>query len=328
MAQVQWIVSPEARQPRLPAGGPPRHADRRVGRRFAWATATSPELRHDRVGVLRLDQRMIGPHTERLRMVGKPTIDHLEGCPAEDGADCKPLRSYAVWGVSGDEEADRDPRRVFRARRRRSRRCPQPGRRPTRARRQRRRPLPRSGRRGLPGRAKRGEQLGGRLRRLAGELVLATASRLLMLVLALDAGCGGVGSHGSVPSELGFLALGVVGRQAIPPACDLLSRPELPRITRPCARGLERRDEALPEVPEAVQRRRELLSGRRCTSPATGRAEPGARRRPRSPPGSSSAPSWAAIAPGPCSARSTSRPARERRRRQGTSAPPVLAIPG
>ena len=41
----------------------------------------------------------------RIRMVGKPTLDHNEGCPSMDGEACKPLTTYQVWGITGYEEA-------------------------------------------------------------------------------------------------------------------------------------------------------------------------------------------------------------------------------
>nr|HEX4317320.1 hypothetical protein [Kofleriaceae bacterium] len=47
----------------------------------------------------------IGPHTARVQMVGKPTVDHLEGCPAMDGKECTPLRTWVRWGIYGTEEA-------------------------------------------------------------------------------------------------------------------------------------------------------------------------------------------------------------------------------
>jgi len=39
------------------------------------------------------------------RLVGKPTINHVEGCPALDGTSCKPLTTYLDWGIKGYEEA-------------------------------------------------------------------------------------------------------------------------------------------------------------------------------------------------------------------------------
>jgi hypothetical protein len=41
----------------------------------------------------------------RVRMVGKPTLNHKEGCPSEDGTSCTPLTTFQTWGVSGHEEA-------------------------------------------------------------------------------------------------------------------------------------------------------------------------------------------------------------------------------
>jgi hypothetical protein len=40
-----------------------------------------------------------------VRMVGKPTVDHNEGCPSMDGTTCQKLMTYVTWGVSGHEEA-------------------------------------------------------------------------------------------------------------------------------------------------------------------------------------------------------------------------------
>jgi hypothetical protein len=47
----------------------------------------------------------VGVMKTRLRMVGKPMVDHREGCPAMDGAPCTPLETFVQWGVSGAEEA-------------------------------------------------------------------------------------------------------------------------------------------------------------------------------------------------------------------------------
>jgi hypothetical protein len=46
-----------------------------------------------------------GPRAAKLKLVGKPTINHVEGCPALDGAGCKPLTTYLDWGIKGYEEA-------------------------------------------------------------------------------------------------------------------------------------------------------------------------------------------------------------------------------
>jgi hypothetical protein len=47
-----------------------------------------------------------GPRAATVKIVGKPTIDHVEGCPALDGANCKPLTTLlGGWGLRGYEEA-------------------------------------------------------------------------------------------------------------------------------------------------------------------------------------------------------------------------------
>jgi hypothetical protein len=46
-----------------------------------------------------------GPRAAKVKLVGKPTINHVEGCPALDGTSCKPLTTYLDWGIKGYEEA-------------------------------------------------------------------------------------------------------------------------------------------------------------------------------------------------------------------------------
>ncbi len=41
----------------------------------------------------------------KVRLVGKPTVDHVEGCPAYDGDTCAALTTDITWGISGREEA-------------------------------------------------------------------------------------------------------------------------------------------------------------------------------------------------------------------------------
>lgn len=45
------------------------------------------------------------PGGSRVRLVGKPTVDHGEGCPAYDSDTCSALRTDVTWGISGREEA-------------------------------------------------------------------------------------------------------------------------------------------------------------------------------------------------------------------------------
>src|SRR4051812_27191251 len=91
-------------------------------------------------------------------------------------------------------------------------------------------------------------QLGRRLRRLASLLVLAATARLLVLVLALDRGGLGVRCHDRSFVETG-VSSAVVCYVAIPGG---------------------NRHEALPQVPETVQRRRQLLPRRRRPACAAG----------------------------------------------------------
>src|SRR5204862_1773348 len=109
--------------------------------------------------------------------------------------------------------------------------------------------------------AEAGEQLGHRRRRLLGELVLANATRLLVLVSTLHAGCSGPGGHGR-----GLLALvrRVCQRARRILTAALACYPAWMSIRSAVLEGS--RDEALPQVPEAVQRRRQFLPRRRCPS--------------------------------------------------------------
>jgi hypothetical protein len=47
----------------------------------------------------------VSPQSARLRMEGKPTIGHREGCPSLDGSVCTPLMTNGHWGLTGAEEA-------------------------------------------------------------------------------------------------------------------------------------------------------------------------------------------------------------------------------
>jgi hypothetical protein len=46
-----------------------------------------------------------GPRAAKVKMIGKPTINHVEGCPTLDGTSCKALTTYLDWGIKGYEEA-------------------------------------------------------------------------------------------------------------------------------------------------------------------------------------------------------------------------------
>src|SRR6185312_395404 len=109
------------------------------------------------------------------------------------------------------------------------------------------------------------EQLAHRRSRLAGELVLAAAARLLVFVLALDAGCSGSRSHGGPVSSVRCGRVSIV-------------RPsEACATVRPLGVREASGDEALSEMSEAVPGRRQLLPGRRRTADPAGIAsvEPG-----------------------------------------------------